>query len=793
MNLLQQVQVLSARLAPLGWGALLLRHGLDLGASDLEAELARPLPGIDREGVPGFADFHADATRGVEPGNPAQSLLYHALASPAVHPTPNGLPAPNPAAYPTLEELDALENYIYARQQLALNAAELARLRVVVFAYQYRTAARTGHGLYADLTYSRTGIARVGTSPAHYDPRRRSFWPVPANGRARQDIAAMGARYGAFLAVQRQLSPREVLVGGLANDADAGRRFWIPRHKLFAGPECLPGLHLTLEYGEFHLNEKLRRIHLASVPGAIKPLPGFNIDQPPFVRSSKSGTTFVELQSAGSSLLVLPVVSGRLVELAIQRRSTTNTDEIVRYKVPKAIVHHPPQPEDNRYGLASFKITARTGVRLAPEYVNMRHEVVADATGKLRVDDLNAWSKDDYEEKLNDGDYEAAHFLDNSADGCVGVKVAGLPHDMADPVAAYSLVTAPDFLPLVDQTTIFTWATQLQNGQRTHFAQGSPNPLSRGRWAANPAILRPDTTSAAFDPADETMTAVLNHRQLGPRTSQLAAPPTVADEAVSYLPDAGANVFAPGWDVSLSSDEQSGVFFMTSLGLGSPFPEDAKLCAALNSFWPAAAPDASRTFGITTLAPTAQPLLDTELGYHPRHRLVQSNTVAARPGWDGEFGPFLEQLDQGLFVNYADLDRSDYVSNTLAGLLHLDDLSRITAEEMIARMEALRACIRQLPGSGDMVSTTRLFLVEAEAIADWATVATRFDGRLTGSGYRYVFVDMDAEIQKDPSDQRRQRRKVKRRFECQLAMQGRKATLLVYDDDAIRQPTVVNP
>lgn len=52
---------------------------------------------------------------------------------------------------------------------------------------------------------------------------------------------------------------------------------------------------------------------------------------------------------------------------------------------------------------------------------------------------------------------------------------------------------------------------------------------------------------------------------------------------------------APGWDVSrdwLPDHRQH----LATYGLGSPYPEDTKLCAALSSFWPAVSPDATREF-----------------------------------------------------------------------------------------------------------------------------------------------------------------------------------------------------
>src|SRR5215218_5772319 len=82
MSLIDETVSVCRRLEPLGWGALLRRHGLNLAAPDLGAELVRPLP-IDRQQA-GFEDFAAEGRRAIEPGQPARSLLYHALASPNV-------------------------------------------------------------------------------------------------------------------------------------------------------------------------------------------------------------------------------------------------------------------------------------------------------------------------------------------------------------------------------------------------------------------------------------------------------------------------------------------------------------------------------------------------------------------------------------------------------------------------------------------------------------------------------------------------------------------------------------
>jgi hypothetical protein len=83
MELIEQVKEICTRLAPQGWKDLLLEHGLDITAENLKEELLRELPSINRN-IKGFEDFSLEGNRGIEPGNPSRSLLYHAFASPNV-------------------------------------------------------------------------------------------------------------------------------------------------------------------------------------------------------------------------------------------------------------------------------------------------------------------------------------------------------------------------------------------------------------------------------------------------------------------------------------------------------------------------------------------------------------------------------------------------------------------------------------------------------------------------------------------------------------------------------------
>jgi hypothetical protein len=107
----------------------------------------------------------------------------HAFASPDVHPTATGAPATSVDVYPTLAELDSIENYIYGLQPF--NPASLNDVVVGVFAYEYRPGASTAHG-----------FMRISCSPA---PGSHESAPAARRGMAR------GADFAAIQPVNREL------------------------------------------------------------------------------------------------------------------------------------------------------------------------------------------------------------------------------------------------------------------------------------------------------------------------------------------------------------------------------------------------------------------------------------------------------------------------------------------------------------------------------------------------------------------------------------------------------------
>jgi len=743
MSLINALKKVCDRLAASGWRDLLLsvtNNDLDIAQptkAKLKTALSKPLATIDRSRK-GFEDFHPTATQAITGGRPAQSLLYHALASGHVHPTTTALPSSNPTDYPTLAELDVIENYIYS---LVADRTDLDDTLIAVFAYQYREASRTSHLRHADFAYSRTGVARVGTAEPHYDTSRRSFWVIPENGK--DALAVLPARYGVFLA--RRAKP------GAAGSVQGGHRgakddaFIFPVHKLFAGKECLAGINLRVDFKEFHRNEKLRMTHRLPVSEGGLPVPaGFNIDKAPYVRDSDNGGNLASLRKVGASVLVVPTPGTSLVRVVSQKNSSTNSDQLVHFIVPpKRTV----RKRETRFTDSTLEIPSFGEDRLSPEYVNIRHEIDPAGAVNQTPKDLNALNKTDFLTTMAKGGYAAAHFTDDSCDGCVEAVVKGLRAGIENQ-QAFSLITAPDFFPLADQFEVETDETI-----------DRVEPLSKGRLPVNPSLPRPtDLTAPAFNRNDKTVTAVIGEFTTGPQASISGH----INRLVSFLPDAASNVFAPGWDTSRSKDALGS--FLTSSGLGSPFPEDAKLCAALASFWPSVAPDNGRTFGNEEFLANQLPLLDEELGFHPAHERVKSGELNSYRGWDGEFGPFFEKVGSKLHVNYVAIERSDYVAHALAGRIRASLTAEVQSEDLIARHQVLNAC-QNILGSDENIC-----LVVVRKVDDWTTFGRGLP-QLRGRGFLYEFAELKGD-RKPTADLSRTRKEVKKHHVCQVGSNG---------------------
>jgi hypothetical protein len=711
---------------------------LDLKSPTLKQDLLAERA-IDRR-QPGFADFDPGSRAAIVPGDPASSLVYHALASPLVKP-----PRADPHSYPQTADLDLVENYILSLAPLAASAIPHNAV-IAVLAYEYRPAAWTTHRRQADFVYSRAGFSRIGEAAAVWDGGNRCWLTVdPATGR----FAVMPARYAAFLAIPCRRSPTGVSVLGDAQDGDATRTFLQPFRKLFAGPGCVADTEISIRFDEFHRREKLRRIFTES----SLPRPT-GLEQPPYLRDSTQAEKIAVTERAGSSLLVYskPEPLVRLARLP--------SGEIASFTVPPRralpVIDFPLNRNNGSPstfmiitgGLATAGIevflqsfaTVNLRPRNAPEFVNMRHRPTGDPAKP--VDDLSRDLGADFDAVLDHGGYQAALFEDSIADGCITANAGGLPFALACK-PAFSVIAAPEFFPYADEIDLKDWADAFpSHNRRDQFKNGGPSPLNLGRFPPNITLYWPGSTEPrAFSASDDTAVAIVGVSYAsgsGPTQANLPLQDVRPENrTTTYLSDGCSDVFAPGWDITFA--ERDGTRFYATFGLGSPFPEDVKLCAADSAFWPAASPDAARTFN---RGPTAIPMLDSEIGYHP-----DNPRRAGQPsfGWDGEQGPFIA----GNVVNFASLVRSDYVSHAFSdGTFSGARLVGVNSDELIRRMDTLRLCIQTLPESAKDVDHTKLWLVHAETV-DRAPPAA---AGIAGPCYRYEFVVPQGKPVPSPAD-----------------------------------------
>jgi hypothetical protein len=680
-------------------------------------KLAAPLATLHRDD-PLVRDLALDARAALCPNDPAKSIVYHVWAGP--HRT-HGL------ARPSLEELDVIENYLYLLgQHEALPDEPLVPM---VLAYAYRKRAATAHRLHADMVYSRVAITRVGTREARFIPEDQTWEAWAGDG-----FRVTRARLGVFLCRIVDGEAGNVSILDTA-DGDTRRRFALPVRKLFAGAQYpdMPPVR-SIRFRGYFLGDKLKRVidvSGASVPGTL------DLTRAPFINEARieasagasSSDDGIELDAFDGACIVGPRPRDRLVSIATQE------EQIARFIVPPR--DGPPslfRGQGINEGNISFNRhytslqvpsskarlvleTAfaqlehvlpalldplpKTRPRPAPEYVNMRHRVEPD--GRITVLG-NTLAPGEYEAQLDAGGFEAAMFDDGVMDGAVWAVIDSVPTS-----AAFVLVTAPDFFPRADEEDLQAWGeTNPQRAAWHRFKEGGPMPLSAGRFVPNLLLNDPWSGEPLFAKTDDTAAALVSRPV--PLEAREHMPSKVADlrrHAGGFLPDSASNEFAPGWDVSY--DEMDGTYYYTTHGLGSPFPEDVKFCASANAYWPAASPDAARTFERPAI-PTAIPMLDDELGFHPDG---PHGTPDAKPGWDGEFGPFFQAVDGVAGVNSADVRRSDYVYNATQRTFasRVFDLS---SEELIRRMEALNACLEAIPKAGsEMPSETDYWIVSA--------------------------------------------------------------------------------
>jgi hypothetical protein len=667
------------RLAPLGWRQLLLDvtgGGLDIGAGDLARQLAKPLR-IDRT-RPGFGDFNAAGTRAIEAGAPDRSLLYHAFASPGVSVGRGGAVL---GGFPTLAEIDAVENYVYGVQPPALDALRARAggnpLGIVVFALQYRNTPNSVHGRHAELCFSRTGIARIGTIEPLYNPRTRGFESVdPARP---FEFRVVPQRFAAFIAMkatgdEKSFGPQDALA------CDGQLSFWVPLHKLFNGPECIAGTDLALEVRRDLRNDALAQFHnWLDVSGYQNNWRGEDLERFPFLIRNEHIASFSSREGFGPGLLEprpAPLANvaeyqGRRLTWPVDPAFTGDKGNLA-FSSAQVIPGPPTTSPSYMYD------TSQDTQRPAPEYLNLRHRVHADG----RVENLNL--RPDMMETIRAGDYQAQHHVDYVGDGWVEARCAALEAAIPARVPAYAVVGPPDFFPKVSQRDLMNWWNrEVPRTVRAALWAIPPLTLSQTRIAAN------ITLPINFSIEDTTVTAIVTQPADGAGPVQQPNGPLPVE--LTGLPDASPGLFDPGWDTSQGiyfTDPDSPLQkFLAGYGLGAPFVEDAKLCAAYGAYWPGVSPDATRTFqpgkslgGILYPWPTIAPLTDEEIGIEP-------TAGGGYMPWDGVRGPAVRTVDGRRVAAYRDAFRVDYLDTP--GALTAALTSRIDFDEYTARVMAM--------------------------------------------------------------------------------------------------------
>jgi hypothetical protein len=644
MALIDQVKLLCDRLAPLGWRAFLKAatdNTLDIQkatAAALRRELTKNLASIDRN-IAGLEDFSQAGTQAVTTGQPSLSLLYHALACPLVTRDHDGNLF---AGFATPAELDALENFIFSLAPVSLPQFISAhggpsKVAVVVFSTDYRPAADSVDGKHADLTFSRTGIARVGTASPRYLGDSRGFWPEDEDNA--HNIRVLPAKFSAWLSVKMKGSATRVfpLLDAAEAAKESSRDFWVPVHKLFSGTECITEMNLDLAYTSKLFNIKIQRIHKFL---GTTPLPaGF----PHVITDADIAVMSIDAKF-GPGWLV-PTVRESLVEPAIVDGAP------LTYKVTPSKVDVFAAFDPNKVGVPNY-VHARTRVKNGVfENLNNESNVIA---------------------AMKQGPYQALHYVDYTGEGWVGVDAPQLAASHLKVVPAYALVSPPDFFPSSGQFELSEWSrsNQVPPSFKKSLWNVDPTPLSDTRLPGNLQL-----PNSPFSAADSTITAVIG---MGAPSGVAPIWPVQPDaRRTTSLPDDAAGVFAPGWDVG--TDKKAGAGggeHLAGYALGSPFPEDAKLCAALSTFWPAVAPDVFRTFVrvIGFSNGTIAPLTDDEIG--------QTGSLS----WDGVSGPKEITVNGQPFIEFPAFLNADYVRQAVENRFSIRPTASITVEEYQSRI-----------------------------------------------------------------------------------------------------------
>jgi hypothetical protein len=794
-ELQSKINALWLRLKNTGWLGYLKSQGLELPETADAKMLINPIDSKKLEElklVKGFEDF--GGKRLIEPGYPALGLVYHMLANPLVRPA--GIALEN---YAELQDMDLLEDYIYGLKKWdtyksAYDVSSNDELVLAVFAYEYRTAHKTPHHSFADMVFSRTGVGRIGTDLHLFDKMNRCYTNNPSENENDKAIAVTPARYGLFIAKKTKLTKPGNLISTMKMATDKPDKHYIknnndydyliPIRKVFHDDVLTDSAKIT--FSESHKSVKISKIL---------------DDDPDYIKYSKD----LVLQEPLNSSVLIASKKASLVNPVMKNGERV----LVDYKAVYT--------EDSRYFTAYYNgngsivedIDIYNSVkkeREANEYANPRNKpMYLNLSHKVKQDSLivgrNRTNNDSFEKEIY-STIMTPIFEDNLCDGYVAAAVA-IPasNTLAEVFSrgalnAFSIITAPDFFPQVDDYDFQQFDIAPGASKTSLFYEGGIASLANCSVHPNPVVYEGTDSGLLKHNAKETYTTVICNYTDEKAVAKFNDPAIRKGYFFSsYLPDMCSSVFAPGWDVTYCGEV--GDIFLSTQGLGAPFVEDMKLCAAMNGMWPAASPDAARTYqGSVTVEeleykqkewlrnPAAVPLTDHELGNNKYAPACKEHHQPESFGWDGEQGPFLELNSGKWCVNFTDLGRADYVENAMHDRFDMSQLRKLDSSEANFRMHCLQQCIAALDYKTYPNGVNDAWLVSAEKV-DWNKKADGFNipkhlvntqnndwavmpqKDIKGNGYLYVFVlftpDADAKAKKWVVDDESGKNAVKRR------------------------------
>ncbi len=673
---------------------------------------------------PGFEDFAG--TKWIEPGYPAHSLLYHLLANPRVR--------PQHVTFPGLHEIDVLEDYIYALLRWEdyehhYDIKGSSDLVLAVFAYEYRTAFKTPHHQHADIVFSRAGIGRIGNKAPAYDHVNRCYTNKPENIGDATSIAVVPARYGLFVAKRTKYT--DPGINAMKMDCNKkGDKLYLknedatdilqPIRKVFNDDMLIDcGI---VNFSEYHESHKISNILNDSA---------YIRYSDTLVQNVNVNSSFLVCSSEGALIYPIRLADGSFKQHEFSAKKDSGGNRYFTAYYNDSISSRVEDIEILDSLGTSRKPNDYEFPRNGPMYVHMAHDVV---NGEIHY---KPRSGDKEFEKQIAKKQDVPLFEDKICDGYVSARIQSITSGPLQQVLsqgilnAFSVITAPDFFPQVDDFDIHYFDLAPGNGgDKTLYYEGSVSSLANCKVPPNP-LVKAHQPSHLENP-DSTYTAVISNAHKTPGTTDISkfSKPDIDRGYIisSHLPDVCSSVFAPGWDVTYSGTKKD--VFLSTQGLGSPFVEDMKFCAAMNGMWPVASPDAARTYQGSVLVsqnddwernPTAVPLMDNELGLHHESPAVRLYKQAASTGWDGECGPYLEYIavnsgKAAWSVNFTDLGRADYVENTWRGSLDMSKLRELQSHTIYSRMDSLQRCLYAIDPHYVPRGSGSLWLVSAETV-----------------------------------------------------------------------------